>query len=121
MGDLPDVVAFSREWAAAWNRRDLEAVLRHFHDEAVFTSPIARQIGFSVDGVVSGKTALRAYWTAALRENLSLHFEVTAIYTGVRTLVIAYRTQTGSDRVEVLSFRDGLVTEGHGMLPIAFS
>jgi len=35
----PDV--FAKDWSAAWNRRDVEAVLRHFHDDVVFTSPVA--------------------------------------------------------------------------------
>ena len=40
-----DAVAFSRAWVDAWNRRDIEAVLAHFHDDAVFSSPIAQRIG----------------------------------------------------------------------------
>ena len=115
MTDLPDPLAFSHEWEAAWNRGDVEAVLEHFHDDAVFTSAIAWQLGFADDGVVTGKAALRAYWTTALTKNPGLHFEITAIYGGVRTLVIAYKTQAGTDRVEVLTFKDRLVIEGHGM------
>jgi ketosteroid isomerase-like protein len=109
-----DATEFSRAWAAAWNRRDLEAVLHHFHDEAVFTSPVAQRIGFAVDGIVTGKDALRRYWTAALARNPQLHFDVTAVYQGIDTLVIVFKTQDGANRAEGLTFRDGLVIEGHG-------
>ncbi len=28
------MISFAREWIAAWNRRDVDAVLSHFTDEA---------------------------------------------------------------------------------------
>lgn len=114
MMDNVDALDFSREWAAAWNRRDVEAILDHFHDDVVFTSPLARQLGYAEDGIVRGKAALRTYWTRALAQNPDLHFQVTAAYQGVNTLVIAFTNERGLARCEVLSIRDGLVAEGHG-------
>ena len=38
---MPEAQGFAEEWAAAWNRRDVDAVLAHFHDDVVFTSPVA--------------------------------------------------------------------------------
>ena len=114
MTDDLDAVEFSRAWEAAWNRRDVEAVLQHFHDDVVFTSPVAKQVGFANDGVVRGKDALRRYWTAALAQNPDLHFRVSTIYRGINTIVIGYKNQSGIDRAEVLTFRNGLVVEGHG-------
>jgi ketosteroid isomerase-like protein len=116
IAEMMDVnaIEFSREWEAAWNRRDVEAILKHFHDDAVFTSPVAKRIGFATDGVVNGKDALRRYWTAALAQNPDLRFQVTTVYQGANTLIIAYKNQQGIDRVEVLAFRHGLVIEGHG-------
>jgi ketosteroid isomerase-like protein len=105
---------FAREWAQAWNRGDVEAVLAHFDEEAVFTSPIAKIIGFAEDGVVHGKDALRSYWQAALVANSPLVFEVRAVHRGIDTLVITFTNQ-GVSRVEVLRFRDGKVIEGHGL------
>jgi ketosteroid isomerase-like protein len=64
-----DVIAFRREWASAWNRRDVETVLEHFDDDALFTSPVARKIGFAEDRVVRGKDALRRYWQSAFDNN----------------------------------------------------
>lgn len=106
---------FAREWEAAWNRRDVEAVLKHFHDDVVFTSPVAKRIGFAEDGVVKGKDALRRYWTMGLEKTPGLRFQVTAVYEGVNTLVITFKNERGTDRAEVLTFRDGLVVAGHGM------
>lgn len=111
-------IEFAREWEAAWNRHDLEAILKHFHEEVVFTSPVAKQIGFAPDGVVNGKAALRRYWTTGLALQPDIRFEVTAVYKGVDTLVIGFKNQKGMDRAEVLTFKDGLVTQGHGMFAV---
>ena len=113
--DGVNAIEFSREWEAAWNRRDVEAIFKHFHDGAVFTSPVIKLIGFSEDGTVIGKNALRRYWTAALAQNLDLRFQVTKVYQGMNTLVISFKNQKGVERVEVLTFRQGLVIEGHGL------
>ena len=115
MMDSVNAIEFGREWEAAWNRRDVEAILKHFHDDVVFTSPVAKQIGFAEDGTVNGKDALRRYWTAALAQNPDLRFQVTKVYQGTNSLVIAFKNQKGIDRVEVLTFRHGLVIEGHGL------
>lgn len=109
-----DPVEFSRIWETAWNRRDVEAVLAHFAEDAVFTSPVAQQVGFAKDGTVRGKSALRDYWLAALEKNPDLKFRVTAVYRGVDTIVIAFQNQLGVERLEVLKFANGLVVEGHG-------
>jgi ketosteroid isomerase-like protein len=56
---LVDAFAFSRQWVAAWNAHDVEAVLEHFHDDVVFTSPVAAKLLPNTHGVVRGKPALR--------------------------------------------------------------
>jgi ketosteroid isomerase-like protein len=68
---------YAEEWAEAWNRRDLEAVLAHFEDDVVFSSPKALQIV----GVptLRGKPPLRDYWRAALASVGSLRFTVRRI------------------------------------------
>ena len=62
----PEPGAFVDDWLTAWNRHDVDAVLTHFHDDVVFTSPIAARVIADSKGVVRGKAALREYWRAAL-------------------------------------------------------
>src|SRR3954452_7560486 len=93
---IPDPEQFSHEWAAGWNAHDLEAVLAHFHDDVVFTSPLAAQLVPASGGVLRGKEAVRAYWTEGLRRTPDLHFTVERVFAGVGVLVIGYRNQRGS-------------------------
>jgi hypothetical protein len=65
---------FAVQWADAWNRRAIEDVLQHFHDEVVFVSPTALVVTGSA--VVRGKSALREYWTRAMAGIASLRFVV---------------------------------------------
>jgi steroid delta-isomerase len=111
--------AFAREWIAAWNRRDVEAVLAHFADDAVFISPKAEQV--VGNGCVEGKAALRAYWNKALEQIRSLHFELEEAVWSPRaeTLTVIY-TSTVQDRppvraTEIMRFKSGRVVLGRAL------
>ncbi len=114
-----DAVAFSERWVRNWNAHDVDAVLADFHDDVVFTSPVAAQLFPETQGVVRGKAALRQYWTGAVARMPDLRFSVEGIYQGIDTIVIAYRNQNGDPVNEVLTFRDGAIVEGHGTYRLA--
>jgi ketosteroid isomerase-like protein len=112
--DRDEATRFAQRWARDWNARDLDALLTHFSDEVVFTSPIAARIMPGSNGVIRGKDALREYWTEGLRLLPDLRFDVEAVYAGVDTVVIQYRNQTNNRVCEVLTFDGSLVAVGHG-------
>jgi ketosteroid isomerase-like protein len=105
---------FTDEWLDAWNTHDIDAILSHFHDDVVFSSPLAQRIVEGSNGYVRGKDDLRKYWTEGLRRNGDLHFTLEGIYVGVDTLVVNYRNQADRRVNEVLVFEGSLVIEGHG-------
>jgi hypothetical protein len=110
----PDPAVFGDGWVRAWNAHDVDAVLAHFHDDVVFTSPVAARLLPETGGVVHGKAALRDYWVAALKVVPELHFDVIGVYRGESLLVIHYRNERGGQVNEVLVFDGALVREGHG-------
>ncbi len=116
-----DAIGFSQQWVQAWNAHDVEAVLRHFDDDVVFTSPVAAKMLPETAGVVRGKSALRAYWATALQRVPDLRFTVEGVYQGIDTVVINYRNQDGGMVCEVLKFEGNLVCEGHGTYLVAGS
>lgn len=109
----PDPAAFATDWCANWNARDLEALLAHFSDDVVFSSPVSVRV-VGGDGILRGKDALREYWQIALEKIPDLHFEIIDVYAGVDTLVINYRNQLGNRVCEVLTFDGELAITGHG-------
>ncbi len=114
-----DAAAFSKRWVRNWNAHDVDAVLADFHDDVVFTSPVAAKLFPETRGVVRGKAALRRYWTEAIARIPDLRFSVEGVYQGIDTVVIAYRNQNGDSVNEVLAFRDGAIIEGHGTYRLA--
>jgi ketosteroid isomerase-like protein len=89
-----DAQGFAAQWAEAWNRRDIEQVLAHFHDDVEFTSPTA----LAVVGIptVRGKGSLREYWTKALARLSSIRFTVDRVVWDPdrRELAIIYTSET---------------------------
>jgi len=112
--DNASAQAFADAWITAWNTRDLDAVLAHYAEDVVFTSPMASFLLEGSDGVIRGSTALRDYWSQALDRIPDLRFELIDFYVGVDTLVLNYRNQAGRLVCEVLQFEGELVSAGHG-------
>jgi hypothetical protein len=119
-----DPSAFAAEWAAAWNRRDLDAVLTHFAADVVFSTPKAVEtVG---QPTVRGTPALRAYWERALAGIAELHFAVDRVVWDPvhRELGIVYDRAVNGRRdraLELLAFSpDGIVQSGevfYGVVP----
>lgn len=114
---MPPARAFAENWAQAWNAHDLDAVLGFFAEDVLFSSPLACRLIPDSDGIVRGKTALRAYWEAGLAKAPALHFELTSVMEGIDLIVIGFRNEQDVERCEVLKFAGGLVIEGHGTYP----
>lgn len=109
-----EVERFAQHWIEAWNSHDLDAILAHFADDIVFTSPLAARVVPSSGGIVRGKQALRDYWAAAIDRIPALHFTLNGVCAGLDSIVILFRNERGEDRAEILRLRDGLAFEGHG-------
>jgi hypothetical protein len=109
-----DPLHFAAEWAAAWNAHDIEAVLRHFHEDASFSSPFAGLVLPGSGGRLVGKPAIRHYWAIGIARIPDLRFTIDAVFVGVECLVIAYTNQKQARVCEVLKFAGRLVIEGHG-------
>lgn len=112
--DHDGALRFAQDWLDAWNAHDVESVLAHFADDAVFASPVAQRVLPGSDGVLRGKDAIRGYWTLALARIPDLRFELIGVYAGIGAIVIHYRNQLGAQVNEVLLLEGGLVVSGYG-------
>ena len=112
--ELAEARRFAAECERDWNAHDLDALLAHYRDDVIFSSPVAGRLIPGSGGVIRGKAALREYFAEGLRLIPGLHFEVLNLFVGVETLVIEYRNQDGGRVAEVLTFDGALVAGGHG-------
>lgn len=108
MAITPDFAqSFAREWVKAWNDHDLEAILSHYTEAVVFHSPRIRvATGRDVDSV-SGKAALRDYWSRALTMARDLYFEIDQVLTGSDAMTILYTNHRQQTVAETFVFGDG--------------
>ena len=112
-----DAQAFAERWISEWNRRDVEAMLAHFSDDVVFTSPRAKALVGCAR--IEGKAKLREYWTLGVQRFQSFRFILDyVIYQGDH-MAIVYTPQLDGKRIRAVEFltfgQDGLIREGEAM------
>lgn len=86
---------FAQEWIEAWNSHDLDSILSHYSDDFTMSSPYIAQIAGVESGSLTGKAAVRAYWSAALQRMPTLRFELVQTLVGAESVVIYYRGVRG--------------------------
>jgi len=117
-----DARAFADRWISDWNHKDVEAVLTHFSEGVVFTSPRAKAIVGSVR--IEGKSRLREYWTNAISRIQTIRFTLDSVMSDGNRMGVVYVAEIDGKRmraVEFLAFGDdGLVREGEAMYGVEF-
>jgi hypothetical protein len=68
------MMAFAESWIATWNRRDVEAVLAHYAEEAQFVSAVAANLVGRP--ILRNKKELEDYWRTALARISTLEFKL---------------------------------------------
>jgi hypothetical protein len=95
---------FARQWVAAWNSHDLEAIMAHYDVDVVLISPVAAKLLDDPTGTVEGKAALRNYFKRGLNLYPNLHFELLDVMCGLSSVVICYKNQKGTRTAEFMEF-----------------
>lgn len=102
MSPGPAIREFALEWIEAWNSHDLDAIMSHYDDEVVLTSPVAAKILNRASGRVEGKVALREYFRRGLQAYPNLNFELLDAMRGLSSIVLCYRNQSGTRTAEFM-------------------
>jgi hypothetical protein len=93
-------------WVAAWNAHDLDLIMTHYEDNVVLTSPVAAQLLGIPDGKVIGKASLRSYFQLGLEAYPELHFQITDVLCGVKSVVLYYTNQRGRRTAEFMELSE---------------
>ena len=89
-------------WVEAWNRRDLEAILEHYADDVVLTSPLVARRFKRADGTLQGRAELREYLAVGLDAAPGLHLAPQQTLIGVDGVTVVYARESGALVAEVL-------------------
>lgn len=98
---------FAREWIAAWNSHNLDAILAHYHEDVVLTSPVAAKLLADESGTVRGSAALRDYFARGLEAYPDLRFELLDVMRGLSSVVLCYVNQKGTKTAEFMELDSG--------------
>jgi SnoaL-like domain len=102
--DESQAQTFAQSWIAVWNSQDLAAILSHYSDDVVLTSPLVARVLGAGHATLSGKVALAQYWGSALKKYPDLHFTLFRAYPGVNSIVLHYRSVAGLVGAEFMRF-----------------
>jgi ketosteroid isomerase-like protein len=106
--DLPAARARAEAWIAAWNARDLDAVLAHYHDDIELISPLVIDRLGRPDGTLQGKQELRACFARG-KANPALRVTRADLRLGVNALCILYTREGGKRCADTMQ----LDAQGH--------
>lgn len=110
---------FADEWIAAWNGRRIEAIMGHYAEDVVFSSPFILKAGINGMGTLHGKANLQLYFERALEKNPDLRFDLQQVMVGIKSITLIYTRKQVLLATEVMVLNaEGKVVEGMSHYPI---
>lgn len=110
---MTDTRSIAEAWLAAFEARDLDALLALYADDATHTSPKIRTLHPETGGKLVGKTAMRAWWADAFARLPGLRYIKTSITADAEAVFLEYLRRVPSEPdmpiAEVFEVRDGRI------------
>lgn len=93
---------FAHEWLDAWNKHDVDLIMKHYTDSIEFCSPIVQKVLGDPKGIVYGIDNLRDYFTRQLQKFPTLKFQLLDIFASPQSVVLYYKINRGLMAAEVM-------------------
>ncbi|HUN90077.1 MAG TPA: nuclear transport factor 2 family protein [Terriglobales bacterium] len=93
---------FAADWIHAWNSHELEAIMSHYAEDVVLTSPAAAKLLGEPSGLVQGKEDVREYFRRGLEAFPQLKFSLVDVFWGVSSVVLCFENQRGTRTAEFM-------------------
>jgi len=99
--------AFAESWYAAWNARDVGAIMAQYAAGIEHSSPFIKRYEGTDETALVGVERVRAYFARAIERNPTLAFEPRHVGVGLESVNLVYTRMTGEVACEVFWFDDG--------------
>lgn len=103
----------ARQWLAAFNAGDVEALIELYAEDAVHESPKVRKAMPGSEGKLKGKAAMRDWWQQAFNRLPGMSYELTALTSDSSRAVIEYVRRAPGEQplavAEAFEVRDGKI------------
>ncbi len=105
-----DAQAFADRWYAAWNSRNIDAIMACYDPAIEHSSPFIKRYNNTDDRFLRGITAVRDYFARALERNPTLRFDPMFVTTGLESVILVYRRMSGDLAAELFTLNaDGKI------------
>jgi ketosteroid isomerase-like protein len=92
-----------RDWLSAWNSRDIERLMNHYHENVELSSPTIVKRWNIATGKLSGKDALRKHFSKGFEDVNHMSFELLGVLNGINGIVLVYRRGAYSMAADVIT------------------
>ena len=97
---------FAQEWLDAWNKHDIDLIMKHYDNAIEFCSPVVQKVLGDPKGVVCGIDNLRTYFSRQLKKFSNLEFQLLDVFTSPQSIVLYYKINRGLLAAEVMLLND---------------
>jgi len=94
-----------QDWIEGWNTRNLDQLMSHYADDAVFISPSVLVTEPDSDGTLHGKAAIRKRYSRVFERCPKLRFELEEVIERPYGIIVIYR------KLGVFAEQPGLTVE----------
>ncbi|HEY0741680.1 MAG TPA: nuclear transport factor 2 family protein [Chryseosolibacter sp.] len=105
--------SIANQWFDAFNRKDIDALLNLYHDNAEHYSPKLKVRQPETNGLIRGKDAMRDWWLDAFHRLPTLHYRVVRLTPFEDRVFLEYiRNVLGEEDLyvgEMLEVESGLI------------
>jgi hypothetical protein len=91
-----------RDWLSAWNSRDIERLMNHYHENVELSSPTIVKRWNIATGKLSGKDALRKHFSKGFEDVNHMSFELLGVLNGINGIVLVYKRGAYSMAADVI-------------------
>lgn len=101
---------FAERWYAAWNARDIDAIMACYEPTIEHSSPFIKRYNGTDERWLRGIDSVRDYFARALARNPTLAFYPKHVAVGLESIILVYTRMTGDLAAEVFVLSDrGLI------------
>ena len=92
---------FADRWYAAWNARDIDAIMACYDPAIEHSSPFIKRYNGTDDRSLIGLAGVRDYFDRALKRNPTLQFHPMHVTVGLDSVILVYRRMNGDMAAEL--------------------
>jgi hypothetical protein len=102
----------ARGWLNAWNSRDIDRLMQHYHDDVVYYSPTVMKRWGDPEGRLVGKIALRNHFLKGFEDANHVKLELLGLLGGPDGVAMVYRKGPTGMGVNIVTIdSEGMVTK----------